>query len=330
MTSVALISCDHGFGHVRRCVLIARALVARGAAVTLFAPTERVARFLVPHEAGVDGVVVRELHTGTTVTALRDPDAPVESWLMRLPSLDKFDVVLSDNLVEILALRGDAVLSGSFFWHHVLDGMPPARKEAAERLLRTHHPRMLAPELFAMPDLASCTRLELVGICAPDHRPQHPGEELLIACGGSAEMEEPFRELIAEVASGTRPVYPMVWVEPRLLPKTAPSWMRPARFDSELYNRLAATVCRAGVGTLTDSLWASARVFAAFEPGNAEPAFNARRIAERGLGEIAASPREAFAAAAAYGRDRRARDAHLEVARGVALDGAHDIADRLL
>ena len=38
----------------------------------------------------------------------------INDWLQNLPSLDGFDIVVSDNLIEVLEIRPDAWLSGTF------------------------------------------------------------------------------------------------------------------------------------------------------------------------------------------------------------------------
>jgi len=326
VAAFALITCDHGFGHVRRCALIAGELAARGEAVTLFTPSQAVARF----GSLAAGVVVVDFATATTVEALRDGRAFASCWTERLPSLDGFDVVVSDNLPEILKVRPDAVLSGSFLWHLVLSGIDPRIAAQAESLLAAHRPRMIASSLFGMPDLAARTRLTTVGLCVAAPRPPSCGDDLLIACGGSAGMESAFRDLVGAVASGPPTPFPIVWVEPRLLPPGAPPWMRPATFDEAMYRRLAAAVVRAGVGTLTDCVWAGARVFATWEPGNAELTFNAGRFAELGIGDAAASPGDAFVAACAYATDLARRAAHAAATRQVDFDGVRETAELLV
>jgi len=324
VSSFALIACDHGFGHVRRCLLIARELVARAHTVTLFAPRRATDRFNT-----ADAIDLVDFATGTTVEGLRGGDALASAWADRLPSLDHFDVVVSDNLPEVLDIRPDAVLSGSFFWHLVLDGIDARIAERAETLLRTHHPRMIGSTIFAMPELEARTQLRRVGLCVSGPPPSVPGDALLVACGGTRAMEAPFASLLRQVARRPQPPFSTVFVEPRLIPADAPPWMLPATFDATMYCRLSAAVCRAGVGTMTECAWARARVFSVGEAGNAEVTFNAARFTELGLGESALAPDAAFDAACGFVSDPQARAQHLRAALEVDLDGVRETVDFL-
>ena len=141
-------------------------------------------------------------------------------------------------------------------------------------------------------------------------------------------MESDFRELFRSIAD-TRPPFPTVWVEPRLLPPHAPTWMRPGTFDEAQLVRLSAAVCRAGVGTLTDCLWAGARVFGVWEAGNAEIAFNAHSFEQRGFGETARTLCEAYDAACEFARDPTRRAAHDASVLAVDFDGVRETVELL-
>lgn len=316
MASCAVIACDNGYGHVRRCILICNALAASGVSATLFAPLAAVRRF-----NKSDNVTVIDFETKTSVDGLRRGDADCRFWERRLPPLDTFDLVVSDNLPEILRLRPDAVLSGSFLWHLALDGVSSNIANEAKNLLAEHRPVMVASELFGQPGLSEWTRLFSVGLCTREPASPPHGENLLIACGGTAAIEDDFRAFVSEIANGSPPAFPVVWVEPRLLPQHAPDWMRKAEFGQDLYNGLAAAICRPGVGTLTDCLCAGARVFAIWEPGNGEMAFNARRLTEVGVGEAATDLRTAYAAAQSFVADRDRRRAQNDAIGRLDFDG---------
>ncbi len=320
--SIALIACDHGFGHVRRLVLIGNELVARGAAVTLFARRESIARF-----RASDALVIHDLRTETNLDSLRSGTAG--QWVAQLPSLDTFDLVVSDNLVEVLAVRSDAVLSGSFFWHHVVEVAAPLR-ERCETLVARTRPRMIASDVFAMPELGTLTVLSRVGLCADEARPESQGTDLLVAVGGTSAMEEAYRTLIASLGRGPRPPFDVVWVEPRLFPGNAPMWMQPARFDRAMYRRLLAVVCRAGIGTLTDSAWAGARPFMTGEAGNSELRFNAARFVALGIGEAAETPATALRSAFAFALDTTARRLHAAATATLDFDGVAQTARLLM
>lgn len=331
MAVFSIIACDHGFGHVRRSLLVASGLAEAGHDVTVFASAAAVARFPAPPAS----VRLVDFATHTSVAGLRSGAAAAVDWHRTLPDLTAFDLVVSDNLPEVLLARPDAVLSGGFLWHQALADMDGAAAARARDLLERHRPPMITSALFAAPELLAATRAEPVGLVVDQPPLAVPaGTDLLIVCGGSAEAEADYAAAVAALATGGGPPTGVtVWVEPRLVPADAPGWMKPAVFGAGFHARLAACVCRPGVGTLTDCLWAQARVFTAHEAGNGEMAFNARRVAEAGVGEACRDAESAVAAALAYIGDAEARAEHLRSLAVVDFGGLQQtvaVLDRLV
>lgn len=328
MGGIALIACDHGFGHVRRCLMISRELARKGQKVTLFAPASTVDRFSFLRAAGVD---VIDFSTQTTRSALREGRRDTVNWHHRLPDLDDYCLVVCDNLPEILEIRADAVLSGSFLWHQVLSHLDEGMARRARELIAHHHPLMIASRLFASAQLIETTPVECVGVCVTDPRPGSCGRDLLIASGGNDILDQDYRSAVADLAtSASVPPFPIVWVEEKLMPKAPPPWMQRAVFGLDLYRKLGACICRPGVGTLSDSLWAGARVFCVHEKGNTEMVLNTHRVAEAGVGEGFATVSDAVVAAMAYARNSIAKAQHRQHSGQIDFDGVSQISDVLL
>ena len=69
------------------------------------------------------------------------------------------DLVLSDNLVEILSLREDAILMSSFLWHDILSYAYPDQSEIQSivenqlNLLDRYRPTMICVKDMVMPEV---------------------------------------------------------------------------------------------------------------------------------------------------------------------------------
>jgi hypothetical protein len=318
LPSLALITSDHGFGHVRRSLVVARALVRRSWRITLFAPVESAKRL------DSTGVTLVDFKAGITPVSIASGDAA--NWIHRLPDLDGFDFVVCDNLVEILAVRPDAMLMGSFLWHLVLPDIARPAFEAAEKLVTAHRPIMIATRLFAIPGLEERTRLHRFGLYADEPRPTSAGGDVLIACGGSAAAERDFAQGLAKLARHHPPSHE-VWVEPRLRPAGAPDWMRPASFGPDLYRRLGAAIIRPGLGTITDSLWAGVRLFTISESNNLEMTHNALRLHQAGVGDPVDDLNSGLAGAERFLADANERQAHAARVAAIDFDGGDQTAN---
>lgn len=316
--SFCFIACDNGLGHVRRVVTVANELAGQGARVTVLARTDQAGRF---------GWPAQHFETGTSVEALRRGDKNACLWHERLPDLDGYDVVVSDNLPEVLLVREDAVLMGSFLWHLVVEGADAAYLEASQQLVSSRRPAMIGAGLFASPELKAITRYRDVGLFRTAEIPRGDKTDLLVACGRSGSGEE-------EAAAGVQLLMAMgpgpfqaVHVEPRLLGDSHPPWMRPADFSTWMYSRVAAAIIRPGVGTVTEALQAGCDIYCFYERGNGEMAFNASQIASHGFGFDCGGIDAALQQALNRGTERRLS---LEAPRRLRFDGAQRAARHLL
>lgn len=303
-------------------------LRAYGAQPTLFAPCVAVRQL-----AKVFGVPIPTVVDFESRTRRVDWLAPGgRCWIDSLPSLDDYDEVVSDNLIEVLSLRPQAWLSGSFFWHLALPGFPNDKAVRAEELLALHHPRMISTNLFAAPYLASKTELCRVGMYALGQVIYGVrGTDLLVSCGKGGEAEGATQELLGQIESGVRPgEHSIVWVEPGLYRPDMPSWMQPASFTPLMYSRLLAAVIRPGIGTVTDTLLAGARLFMFYESDNIEMAANARRLGSVELGEACESASQAWRNAVRYLNNAPAQARHRDVVRLLNCNGANEAAALIL
>lgn len=324
---VGLVACANGFGHVRRMLALARALEVLGASAVLLAPQQAVRSIASASRIALPQYI--DFESRTTRGDWLMPEG--RCWTDALPALDSFDIVVSDNLIEILAVRPQAWLSGSFFWHLALPGFPQAKAERAEALLADCRPRMISTDLFAASYLAAKTRLHRVGLYAFGSAERNESQtDVLVSCGRGGEVMSATQALLSSIASAARPAYVTVWVEPELYRPEMPAWMQPANFSPEMYGRLAAAVIRPGVGTVTDALLAGARLFTFHETDNLEMLGNARRLASANLAEACDGPMRAWLGAVDYARSRVAQGQHAIALQALSHEGAQQAARLIL
>ena len=106
--------------------------------------------------------------------------------------------------------------------------------------------------------------------------------------------------------------------------------MMPANFTSQMYNNVLAVVIRPGVGTVTNSLIAGARVFSFYETGCCEMRENAQKITEAGYGFNASSIEEAWESAITYATNHNAQNRHFYRLKELNVGGAEEAANILL
>lgn len=326
---IALIACSNGYGHIRRLLLLSEALSLRFAEPVLFAPPKPLQRLI--QTEGVTPPKQVDFDTQTTISNWLDGTAC--DWYKRLPSLSEYDVVVCDNLIEILKVRPDAWLSGSFFWHESLKEIPRELKMASQELLITHHPKMISSRLFSSEKLNLYTRLYEVGLYKNrTNKIQNPENkrDILIACGRGGRIEDEVKKFVACLEQVKPKVFKKVWVDSVLLPSSAPSWMKPATFTLQMYNSLLAAVIRPGVGTVTNSLIAGAKVFPFYETDNREMRENAKKISDAGYAANTSSIEAAWKSALTYAGSPYTHKRHFHKLKELDMDGAEEAAKIIL
>jgi hypothetical protein len=324
---IAVIACDNGFGHVRRCAAIAAALRDRGATCDLFAPAHLASR--------LDGPII-EFRTHSTPTGWRAGADDTVDWQDRLPDLEPYDFVLADSLPEILERRSDAILIGHFLWTQVLPDANSAHVARIEKLLERYRPQMLGTGFLASDSLKAKTSYIDVGFFGAAEFDFLPAvrNDLLISSGRGAEDDAgaPLRKIVEVLAAGARPPAPfnVIHVEPSLLPTNPPRWMVPASYAPAMYRGLAAAILRPGAGTITECVCRAVWMIWPEASDNEEIARNASELAAKGLAEIAPTPQVALDLAQAFADDPKRASDLLARCRALRFNGAASVANLLL
>jgi hypothetical protein len=272
-------------GHARRVLLIATELNKKGADVSVFAPRQSVQKLIVSLDLKIE-FFVRDFDTLTSASALRSGDPSVLRWEERLPDLSGFDIVVSDNLPEILAIRPDAWLSGNFLWHESLLGISKSYYQRASSLLEAHEPKWLTYGGFSTIDSVKNLQITACAIPNPIIDPfEIPRDSLLITCGTAGEAELVYRNFVKSLTEDSIRPFARVFVGSNLMPQDCKRWMRPASFTATMFCKTLVAICRPGFGTVSDCLLYKIPIMAVFERGNQEMIRNAELLESAELGQ---------------------------------------------
>jgi hypothetical protein len=297
--AITAVVCANGLGHMRRTGQVLSRLLRRdpGINVTLVCEEWQVAEARRDSaEASVVEsdrvrVVTGIMAPGVTWQESPDPfaDGRLHEWLGRLAARDEIaqaDLVLSDNLGSVLALRPDAVMLGSFLWSGILGDAYPESTEVRcfvehERgLLTVHRPAMLCVGEFAMADVQRYTRaVELplmVRTGARDHESaKAPGNppEIAVLVGSTGILDSG----VAPIARAIRNALGCTVRLPGRHLDTASDHggSAPFGFSDEEFTRLDLVICRPGMGTVQDCVAFGAPMVLIHEDRNSEVQHNA-------------------------------------------------------
>jgi hypothetical protein len=328
LKNIALIACSNGYGHVRRLLLLAHALRKNGVNPVLFAPLQTVKRVAKSEMVACPRIVDFNTHTEREKWL----NGTATDWIECSPNFSEYDIVISDNLIEILLIRPDAWLSGSFFWHESLKNFPKDLKFQALNLLKKYKPRMISSGIFVSDSVRSNTQVFEVGLyAANNNNAVHQNKrDALISCGKGGGSEIYVKEFVKLLAEREKPQFHCVWVEPSMLPNKYPDWMAPATFTHKMYQNIISAVIRPGVGTITSSLLSGSRIFPFYESGNKEMEFNALRVQSYNVGESTSTIDEAWIKAELFLVNKNSQKRHFKEIKGLDLCGAQQSAEIIL
>jgi len=330
MKDCAIIACDNGLGHVRRCYLIGLELARQGIKVDLFAPREKYMKFsaLFNPEPLLNNIAFA---THTSPDGFIKGEPVTTRWHQRLPDMSGYDIVLSDNHPEILNVRTDAFISGHFFWHDAIEDVDASYREAASRLFMRLNPPVIGSKLFASRAIISLPRYKPVGLYSSDQPciDGIDGRNLLISGGSTPVLRAALCELVKWIVDHGPEPFETIFVDPDILPSgkfnkkgALPGWIRMAEYSTGMYRSVTAAVCRPGIGTVTDLLQNGGRPFCVYENKNKELLNNAAALAAAGLGADCKTPDIALKRAGQYTVEQSARRMHAKLLREIDFDGA--------
>lgn len=327
---IALVSCSNGLGHVRRLIHLANAFLSlTPCKISLFCPAksfDKLGRTLsTRYISNVD------FDSSTKISDWISGKAT--QWIHTIPSLSEYRHVVSDNLLEIVHIRPDAWLSGSFFWHKSLPNISKEIIASSQRLLFKHNPRMISTSLFAAPYLQDLTRLHQVGLFGDRTSAcQNEQTSLLISCGtgGSCSTKYNLDSLDQNTLLSLELHYSTIWVDPTLYNKRLPNLFQPATYSASMYNSLSCAIIRPGIGTITDCLAASCRMYLLYEGANFEMKHNANQLSQHGLGHIVSSLDEALHLATLQPNPPHLFDNFHAAIDSLSFTGAHQAAKLIL
>lgn len=336
LRNCAIIACDHGLGHVRRCYLIAQALVQHGCQVDLLAPRHKYETFATLF-GRCNNLRNIDFATQTHPDYLRRLRPETVEWYQRLPCLQSYDLVLCDNLPEVLTVRPDAVLSGHFFWHDALPDLPNIYREKVDVWLRDYSPLVIATELFASPLVKAQPRYYPVGLFVYQN-PQTSalqGNSLLVSGGSTLALGKQLTQMIVTMAETKPDGIEGIYIDSNLLQacgleKNRPSWMQVATYDDAMYSQVTGAICRPGIGTITDLLAHGGRPFCVFESDNLEVIRNAKVLKALYLGEVYSNIDLALQQAVIYNSSIHFRQHHLHALNILSFNGVSQITELLL
>lgn len=326
-----MVICSNGLGHLRRVFSVISEITRRGYSerIDIFASSEYVKILASRFQNIHDLVQLRQVNIVDFVLPARPAcvsdfnGVTLEAlvWNRSFPeALHEYELVWSDNLLGVLESRPDAKLTGSFFWYEVLSSRICDNPQLQEfinnekSLVTRIKPPMAGSMYFSTPDVKLNTKFTSVGLYQYESTVASPNQNgVLVACGLGGEEEDLTRDALSNLLVSDMSPPGKIFVEPRLMPKRAPSWMVSADFSPKMFNQCVAACIRPGLGTVSDALVNNHKVFGYAKFESFEMRHNGAMLEELNLGEFSSSATDMLEAALDFAADHQAQEEHFQV-----------------
>ena len=215
-------------------------------------------------------------------------------WLDRLKNfrpLLEADIVISDNLSGVLAVRPDAILMGSFLWLDILKihKKVPKVKEFIdfEKSLLKKKPPMLCVGTIAMPAVFEYTHaipLPWFGL-SPKSTPKIRREQKIIALVGGATpaADDILLSIANELLEKSNYTLTMSAKFFSRITSMDTTRLYPFGFQQKDYEACDLVICRPGIGTITECMVSNTPMLLIPEISNSEMVHNTNRLVELGM-----------------------------------------------
>ncbi len=325
--NIALIACSNGLGHVKRLLTIAYKLSLYGCHCDLYALNSSCEKFL--KNLKIDNLNIKNFDTKTSIMNWKKNYN--FDWLKKIKNIESYDYVISDNLIEILELRPDSWITGSFFWHNSIKNLPIDLIEKCNNILNKHSPNLICSSLFAPSYFNQYKNLNLVGLYTFNEKKKfrvNRKKDLLISCGYGGLLKSLFLNFVKSYDFSNH--FENIWIEPSLYDNKMSKYIKPATYNEDMYKKVSVAIIRPGIGTVTDCLQHGVKIFSIVEFENKEIEFNAKVLEEKNLGYKFESFDEAFQKVCLYINDKKEQNIFRENLLSLDLSGASQTARIIL
>ncbi len=289
---IAILVSDNGLGHMRRSIALAIKLKKYGYGVEIFGNKKAYKK------------ITKSLNSENSIFKFKEYkffydlnyflDGSPEKFLIikRLPNLDNYDVVISDNIVEVLKKRKDSILIAQFFWHEILPNISKEYKKKCRELIKDTKPIIFGDKYFSMKYIKDNMNYIPTGLHELNLRREEVAfnkncvkKNLLISGGNTLYAKNLFSGYVDSIIKKPIPDIDIVFLDKNIMPKKYPEWIQKANFNKTMYQSLIACICRPGIGTLTENIYYGVRIFTLYEKNNLEMINNDFALEKLDLGE---------------------------------------------
>ena len=291
MHKVAFLVCDNGYGHLKRSLSIAYYLSNKGYSVDLYGDKNgfKIAKNI--NYVPINKPKLVPWKFSYDINYFLSKKSKNLDVLKRLPPLNSYDFVISDNIIESLIIRNDTILLSQFFWHEVIKDINEEYKNECKNLLKSFNPIIFGDKYFSMNYIKKSQKYIPTGLFSLMKSPNEikhtltEKKNLLITGGNTSQTIDILKKIILDIQNNFFNFFDKIFVDERLYPTNPIKKLEKFNYSKSHFEEITACICRPGLGILSDCIEHNIRTFAVYEENNFEMVHNTKIIENIGVGE---------------------------------------------
>ena len=275
MKKIAIIASNNGLGHIRRCVALANNL-SNKFNVSIYCSVEKVKIFKVKKK-----IKVIDFNINFYKKKISIKKNNIHNYFN---FKKKYDLYLSDNYPEVALKNNKSVILSNFFWHDILK----VNTDYYKRIEKKISNRPIIPNyLFCSKYIKKKFKIHPVGFYGKFENQIFDSKKkgILISFGTAKfKKDKQIKNLKNVLKNRVNKKFP-IYLEPDLYSNSfRHENVFEAKYDKEMYSKIAVAIIKPGLGTITDCLMRGVTILTYIKGQNKEFIENARILEENNIG----------------------------------------------
>lgn len=251
---IIIIACDNGLGHVKRCLLIAEQFLLKNFYVELVCCKEKLLKICKVLKISE---IPKNINIKINYMSMNETFQSRVKLLDEALDLKVYDLVISDNLIEILYLRPDTVLLANFWWHEVVNYKGEILF-SLKKILEERKPVIIGSDIFSTKNVKKNKNFQPIGIITKSiykGKKINNFKNLLISVGASGNSLNLYSFFFTKYLDLLKSEFDNIYCDPILIHSLrSDSSLIIADYSAEMYQKIDIAIVRPGLGTLVDLL----------------------------------------------------------------------------
>ncbi len=298
---ISFIVCSNGFGHFKRVLGVAQALIEvnKNCRITIFCSNKHI-DLISNAQPNFRIISDKNIRFNKSISRFEmnflkikiGSYSKYQKWLQVIASNKKLiesNLIVSDNQIAPLNAFNNVILMGSFIWHDLIKSSVIDYKmiiALEKKILKTYKPKILCLRSMAMDNLSKNT----IPVYAPWFTEKHEcrfskkDNSVLITGGGTTLFDDILIRLSNYLLKLDDKL--IIHLDSKLFFKySSPNErVKLFSFKDEDFGKLKSIICRPGIGILTDCVKYNIPVIAVIDNSNLEISSNALNVERLKLG----------------------------------------------